>query len=160
MVVSCHVVAWNWTQNFWKHSQCSWPLSLLSSPIFQFFWDKVWLYILISLESVSICLPEVPKYWDYRHVLPSWPGATLRCNLEPIVCPHQLKSWIFSKGNYPLHVLCCFAYNLYNVLCMLSVHTCSVGSRAHAYTATEKEHILMSPPYQGQHQLLFYTLGI
>jgi len=36
MVVSHHVVAGNWTQDLWKSSQCSWPLSHLSSP-FLFF---------------------------------------------------------------------------------------------------------------------------
>jgi hypothetical protein len=32
MVVSHHVVARNWTQYLWKSSQCSYPLSYLSSP--------------------------------------------------------------------------------------------------------------------------------
>ena len=32
MVVSHHVVAGNWPQNLWKSSQCSQPLSHLSSP--------------------------------------------------------------------------------------------------------------------------------
>jgi len=33
MVVSHHVVAGNWTQDLWKSSQCSQPLSHLSSPL-------------------------------------------------------------------------------------------------------------------------------
>ena len=36
MVVSHYVVSGNWTQNLWKSSQCSYPLSHLSSPALPF----------------------------------------------------------------------------------------------------------------------------
>ena len=48
MVVNHHVVAGIWTQNFWKSSQCSYPLSHLTSPLFLF------------QDRVSLCSPSCP----------------------------------------------------------------------------------------------------
>ena len=48
MVVSHHVVAGNWTQDLWKSSQCSYPLSHLSNPpeILHFFVFFKFIYLL------------------------------------------------------------------------------------------------------------------
>jgi hypothetical protein len=50
MVVSHHMVAGNWTQDLWKHSQGVQPLSHLSSPILIFkvlfsFYMSAWVLI-------------------------------------------------------------------------------------------------------------------
>jgi hypothetical protein len=50
MVVSYHVVAGIWTQDFWKSSQCS--LSHLSSPL-----NLLLFFVLVFWDKISLCSP-------------------------------------------------------------------------------------------------------
>jgi hypothetical protein len=56
VVVSHHVVAGIWTPDLWKSSQCSYPLSHLTSPIF-FFFLLSWRLICSVPEMGSWLLP-------------------------------------------------------------------------------------------------------
>jgi hypothetical protein len=53
MVVSHHVVAGIWTQDLWKNSQWSYPLSHLSSPYFWFF-ETVFLCVALAVLKLSL----------------------------------------------------------------------------------------------------------
>ena len=54
MVVSYHVGAGNWTQDLWKSSQCSWPLSYLSAP-----------WTLFS-SNITVELLELQQFCTFR----------------------------------------------------------------------------------------------
>ena len=53
MVVSHHVVAGIWTQDLWRSSQCSYPLSHLASPSCAFFRAQVWWGLLLEAMGSS-----------------------------------------------------------------------------------------------------------
>ena len=66
MVVTHHVVAGIWTQDLWKNSQCSYPLSHLSSPLIWAFWDMILFpiiqdndnplaFAILSFRIIGIC---------------------------------------------------------------------------------------------------------
>jgi hypothetical protein len=81
MVVSHHVVAGNWTQDLWKSSQCSYPLSHLSSPHSAFkdssficvgdTWCKQcgdW-YLLIGSQTTFKNKTQAGKWWKLNKLL-------------------------------------------------------------------------------------------
>ena len=63
IVVSHHVVAGNWTQDLWKSSWCSFPLSYLSSPSFFKYqvtisvWVHFWVFNSIPLVYLFVAVP-------------------------------------------------------------------------------------------------------
>jgi hypothetical protein len=89
VVVSHHVVAGIWTRDLWKSSQCSEPLSHLSSPKrFSYMWVSVcvwhmyvWLYVCMIYVCMSACMKAGS--------LPAHPTPTphmlefLKCQITP-----------------------------------------------------------------------------
>lgn len=80
MVVSHHGVAGNWTQDIRENSQCSQPLSHLSSPLL--FWDKVpcnqtGLYAMMLPRRIALKFRPICFYLPRRKFLrasknPTW----------------------------------------------------------------------------------------
>lgn len=64
MVVSCQVVVGDWTSALWKSSQCSYPLSHLSSPFFFFSFLKLGGGIRECVcVSVCVCHTLYGNHW-------------------------------------------------------------------------------------------------
>jgi hypothetical protein len=96
MVVSHHVVAGNWTQDLWKSSQCSSPLSHLFSPWVQFL-VKVW----VSVRCLGMRgrVPWQPPPSPSSHVLSLQHTAPLADSLQSCSYPNLWAGWHGGRGS-------------------------------------------------------------
>jgi hypothetical protein len=72
MVMSPNVVAWTWTQNLWKSSQCSYPLShISSSPDYILMMQCIYsVWISTKLQNIvgSLSFWQIEAEMSWNHI--------------------------------------------------------------------------------------------